>query len=273
MTERLLAARRAVLALGTDEMSAFGEWLAGLSSEPSVDRASTRSCSGIDGCRAGWYMVREERGELSWHLVSSLEAGLRLILHTGIVAIDIPIGLLEVGDRVCDREARRALAPKRTSSVFSAPIRPVLEAGTYPEASAVRRAVEGKGMSKQSFAIIPKIVEVDDFLRSHISVTNRIYEMHPEVTFAKMNGGQHAAHPKKGAFGREERLALLQPIFGDAPERFVAERPKALVAADDVLDAFAALWTARRVASGTAHALPAGEPPRDAHGLAMAIHV
>jgi hypothetical protein len=40
------------------------------------------------------------------------------------------------------------------------------------------------------------------------------------------------------------------------------------VADDDILDAFAALWTAERIAPGEAVTLPE-VPPRDRHGLPM----
>jgi predicted RNase H-like nuclease len=39
---------------------------------------------------------------------------------------------------------------------------------------------------------------------------------------------------------------------------------------DDVLDAFAALWVARRIEAGAARPLPP-RPPRDGRGLRMAI--
>lgn len=209
-------------------------------------------------------------GELTCHVVPTFADV--LCLHTGIVAVDIPIGLLEAGGRLCDQGARRALAPRRTSSVFSAPIRPALDALTHAEASEARARVEGKRMSIQAFRLLPKIREVDQALRARPGDAGRVFEVHPEVSFARLNGGIPLAHSKKTAAGRAERLARLVPAFGDAPARFVAERTKKDVAADDVLDAFAALWTARRIAAGTAEALPP-DVPRDAFGLPMAIRV
>ncbi|MFL5635521.1 MAG: DUF429 domain-containing protein, partial [Gemmatimonadaceae bacterium] len=38
---------------------------------------------------------------------------------------------------------------------------------------------------------------------------------------------------------------------------------------DDILDAFAALWTAERVARGAAITLPHADPPMDSVGLPM----
>ena len=225
---------------------------------------------GADGCRAGWFAVTDDGGTLTWHVAPTLGALLDSPAET--IGIDIPIGLTDAGPRACDTAARRALAPRRSASVFPAPVRGALAATTHAEASEARVAAEGKRMSIQAYHILPKIREVDRALRERPADAGRVFEVHPEASFARLNGGEALAHSKKTAAGRLERTALLAPHFGDAPERVVAERPKKEVAADDVLDAFAALWTARRVAAGEARSLPEA-PPRDAHGLPMAIWV
>jgi len=97
-----------------------------------------------------------------------------------------------------------------------------------------------------------------------------VHEVHPEVSFAAMNGDVPLHSKKKRAAGREERAGLLATHFGDWPMRLVSTRPRNTVAADDVLDAFAALWSAERVASGHARSLPP-VPDRDEMGLPMAI--
>jgi predicted RNase H-like nuclease len=58
------------------------------------------------------------------------------------------------------REARRFVGPRR-SSVFPTPPRAILEAPTYDEALVLARALGGPGISRQSFALAPKILEVD----------------------------------------------------------------------------------------------------------------
>jgi predicted RNase H-like nuclease len=79
----------------------------------------------------------------------------------------MPIGLPERGPRACDLEARRLLGPGRASSVFPAPIRPVLVATSYDDACQIRLQVEGKKLSRQAWVIVPKIREVDDMLRDN----------------------------------------------------------------------------------------------------------
>ena len=60
-------------------------------------------------------------------------------------------------------------------------------------------------------------------------------------------------HAKKALDGGRDRLQLVSAHFG--AEAFDAVRARHLrrdVADDDILDAFAALWTAERIATGRA---------------------
>jgi predicted RNase H-like nuclease len=185
-----------------------------------------------------------------------------------VFCIDIPIGLTEAGPRPCDVEARRILKG-RASSVFDAPIRSVLMAATQSEASTIRRRIEGKGVSCQSFAIYPKIREVDEVLRSHPNIQPRVREVHPEVCFWARNQGRAMAHSKKTAEGQAERLALIESHFGAGlVARIRASIPRSSAAMDDILDALVALWTAQRIFAGTAGTLPA-RPEQDSCQLRM----
>jgi len=93
----------------------------------------------------------------------------------------------------------------------------------------------------------------------------RIFEVHPEVSFFEMAGGRAARHGKKTGSGRAERARLLQAAGFAVP----ASPPRG-AAMDDVLDALAACWTARRIRSGSAIRTPP-DPPVDAHGLRMEL--
>lgn len=226
---------------------------------------------GVDGCPGGWYAVQTERGdEITARVYPRFVDLLAGVSEDATIAVDIPIGLRSVGSRACDMAARRALAPKRSSSVFPAPLRPMLGKGTHAEASAVRQAIEGKGMSIQSFAITKKVHEVDLALASLPERASRVYEVHPEVSFMHMNRGIPMSFAKKKAAGRAERAELLADTFGTAPNRLIAERERSMVGADDVLDALVALWTAMRLRHGTAESLPV-VPEVDQSGRRMAI--
>ena len=226
---------------------------------------------GIDGCPAGWYVVQTGLGgTLTSKVYTRFADVLADAPSASVIAVDIPIGLTAVGSRRCDELARRTLAPKRSSSVFPAPLRPVLEAASYPEASAMRRSIEGKGMSIQTFAITRKVREVDLALEASPTHHERVYEVHPEVCFTHLNGGRPMGFAKKKSAGRAERFSLLAAQFGDAPARMVEARTRRDVGADDVLDAFVALWSALRIGHGQHASLPV-IPDHDALGRRMAI--
>ena len=63
-------------------------------------------------------------------------------------------------------------------------------------------------------------------------------------------------------------MELLQPDFGNAVDGALTERRRLGCAADDIIDAFVALWTARRIANGIAVRMPLA-PPVDVVGIAM----
>lgn len=233
-----------------------------------AEGASAR-VAGLDGCRRGWVMVSasaDQRGPSTVEgvvdlddVITRLERG-----ELAAVGIDIPVGLPDGGGRRCDVEARVLIGPRR-SSVFPAPLRWILGSRTYEEASARSRALSGKGLSRQAFGIVPKVREVDLVMtpkRQH-----HLVEVHPEVSFATL-AGVPMAHAKKTPAGRAERLDVLRRVFPDIDEG--AESRVHGAAPDDVLDAFAVAWTARRWLAGS-HVRLGGE--RDAWGLRMEIIV
>jgi len=227
---------------------------------------------GADGCRAGWLCIFEELpsrqlGSKIFATVAELFAAAREI---DVLAIDIPIGLTDAGPRQCDVAARAVLGPKRATSVFPAPIRPALGAGTYEEACEISFRTHRKKLSRQSWAIYPKIRELDLLLRNDEAIARRVYEVHPEVTFAAWNGAP-IAESKKSDEGFARRLELVTTHFGEQAFENVRRRyPRKRAANDDILDAFAALWTAERIVEGRSRSLP---PQRmtDAAELPMRI--
>jgi len=226
--------------------------------------------SGADGCKAGWVVISKDldSGSVSWRLCSTAHELAYSQPTPQIIALDIPIGLPEAGPRDCDLGARRLLGPGRASSVFPAPIRPVLAATSYHNACQIRLQVEGKKLSLQAWAIMPKIQDVDKLLRQDSELRARVREVHPEVSFYFLAGKRPLQHGKKRKNGREERRKLLEPIFGQWLQSALTERGKLASTEDDVLDAFVALWTAERIASGVSQTIPSA-PPRDAFGLRM----
>lgn len=225
---------------------------------------------GADGCKGGWVAIEEnlDTCEISWRVVPTLRELASSKSPPKIITLDVPIGLPDKGSRACDLEARQLLGRGRMSSVFPAPIRPVLQASSHAKASAAGAAVDGRRLSIQAWAIIPKIREVDELLRGDSALRARVREVHPEVCFYFMAGRRPMQFAKRRRAGREERRSLLVAEFGDVVDSALGDLRSLGCAADDLLDAFAALWTARRIAKGTAIKLPA-LPPRDRFGLSM----
>ena len=224
---------------------------------------------GVDGCPAGWLAATfEKRVELVSFQVHESAAEL-LGVRAAVTTIDIPIGLPDSEARRCDLEARRLLGP-RASSVFPAPVRATLAHAEYSSACDASAAACGKRLSKQAFAILPKIAEVDAALRADPEQAARVFEVHPEVCFAVWNGRQPMRYPKASGFGFAERLALVEATFPGAAERARGQFARTEVSDDDILDALAALWTARRIERNVAIRVPESEV-RDRAGLPMVM--
>src|SRR5437879_2446890 len=103
---------------------------------------------GVDGCRGGWVCVTRLGHGAPQILVVDCFASVLDRWPDAVIAVDMPIGLPRAGSRACDGLARSRLG-RRRSSVFPAPVRPALHARTNAEASALHRAVDGRGVSAQ----------------------------------------------------------------------------------------------------------------------------
>jgi len=234
--------------------------------------------AGLDGCRGGWVLATasidpaSSAGDLQLHdievtVTQSFGEVVDRVRSGSIAAlgVDMPIGLPERGQRSADQAARRRLGPRR-SSVFPTPLRATLDAADYPDALARSRAIDGRGLSKQAFNLLPAIAEVDAAIGPELQ--DRVIECHPETVFARLNGGP--VHTRKhDAEGLAERRRLLHPWLADGLA-VIDPTPRG-AKADDVLDALAVALTAARLTIGDVDHLGDGE--RDARGLVMEIVV
>ncbi len=224
---------------------------------------------GADGCRGGWICITldEATSAVSHRLYSDAATMIQQQPRPQVLAIDIPIGLTDSGPRSCDRAARKLLGEPRARSVFPTPIRPALHAVDRNQACAITSAADGRRVGAQSWAIYPKIREVDAALSP--AAQQWCFEIHPEICFWAWNGSVSMSHSKKKSLGRTAREKLIDAMFGGAVRAAVrAAYPRDQIADDDINDAFAALWTAKRIAAGLAVTIPTA-PPIDAVGLRM----
>lgn len=222
--------------------------------------------AGVDGCKAGWLCVEECEGRLAGHIFGSFAELLAALPGASVIAVDIPIGLPEQGKRDCDTAARRALSPTRNRSVFPTPVMGVLHETHYPTANKKHRDIDGRGLQKQAFAILPKIREVNLLLQPNPALQQRVREIHPELCFAVWNHGVPMTHRKATPEGQAERERLIDAEW-PGQRAAILDRLQGRYEIDDLNDAFAALWTARRIAQGTARVL--GAQSIDKYGLRM----
>jgi predicted RNase H-like nuclease len=99
------------------------------------------------------------------------------------------------------------------------------------------------------------------------------FEIHPEVCFCAWNNGTAIEFEKDSDQGRQARESLIDTAWPGVGQTLLAQlqqqgHNRQHVALDDVNDAFAAIWTARRIAAGQAQRIP-DAPRYDARGLRM----
>ena len=210
---------------------------------------------GVDACRRGWIAVAADDAVTGAYFAADIQELVALAHADGplaVIAVDMPIGLPDRGQRQADMLARAQIGPL-WASVFMTPVREALFAADHAAASAINRRLTGHGISIQAFALKPKLLEVE---RWAPAAAVRVVEVHPEVCFAQLAGGPLTERKSSWA-GTERRRTLL----AGAGIRLAGDLGPAgaFAAVDDVLDAGAAAWAARRVLSGDARPIP--DPP------------
>jgi predicted RNase H-like nuclease len=246
-----------------------------------TQKKSTREIwlAGIDGCPSGWIVAfaRADLSEVRLRLAARFTDVPAAPEAPAVIAIDIPIGLPERaghGGRAAEN-AVRPLLGARQSSVFSVPSRAAIAAQDYREACRIALATSEppRKVSKQLFMLTPKIREVDAALRADATLSQRVFEVHPEVAFWRLNGEAALSEPKK-VKGRphEPGLALRRCLLIKAglPAAAVDASPPKGAGPDDLIDALACAAIARRIYTGEARPFP-DPPERDAFDLLIAI--
>jgi predicted RNase H-like nuclease len=176
-----------------------------------------------------------------------------------IIVINVPIGFLdspEMGARTCDLQAR-ALLRRRGTAVHNAPSRAVFEG---------RVEMNESRLDAVTRTMMPRYREVAHEMSPYRQ--RIVYEGHPELSFFQLHKDTPLTRSKVATEGKEERRVILHDKIRGS-ERYFAD---GVVAAPQkhVYDAFALLWTARRVFGHAAKRIPV-EPEWDSEGLRMEI--
>jgi predicted RNase H-like nuclease len=233
--------------------------------------------SGVDACKAGWIAVTTapesfEKAEVK--VFASVAALISELAPRSIIAIDVPIGLPERtirGGREPDWAAREFLGLQR-ASVFLVPSRKAVYAHEqgYTRVYDVARETSDpkRAVSKQLFGILRHIRQVDEILRQESVLRERVFEVHPEVSFKVMNNDEPLPERKKSEHGMQLRRGLLTKQGFSLS--FLDQSLLRGVGRDDFYDACACAWSAKRILHGSARVFPC-HPPIDAEGLEQAI--
>lgn len=264
---------RAQVRSGRRRLAAQGRaWMPPTSREPisiSEEATTSRRLSagavgrvvGIDVAgKNGWVGVVLEAAGFQGARLGNLREIIDWAEPVDAIGVDIPIGHVGGGSRRADVEARRFVGA-RGSSVFAAPPAEVLDAATYGEANEMLTAMGVPMLSRQAWALVPKIIEA----ASIADTDPRVFEVHPEVSFCEL-AGECVAWPKKSWNGLLLRRRLLAEAGVVLPD-VIADVGGAV--SDDIVDAAVAAWSARRIATETARSFP--DPPEEFGGRRVAI--
>ncbi|MGI9224450.1 MAG: DUF429 domain-containing protein [Woeseiaceae bacterium] len=191
--------------------------------------------AGIVGCKAGWFVLRETPlpGPWHWFIASTFEKAMQRLESYDVVAVDIPLSVSEEDIAASDDS----------------------EANIH---NRYRSPVE-------------KIRQVHDYMRANPGAAHSLYEVHPRLSFLELEGGEMLPHNEGRKLRFRDRLSYLCDVY---PSKIlydaVTENSRTDIAKTDVLDAFAMLWSAKRIATSRAKRLPSA-PIYDSRGFDMAI--
>jgi predicted RNase H-like nuclease len=189
----------------------------------------------VVGSKAGWFVLRETPlpGPWSWFVAGTFEEAMQRLENYEVVAVDAPLSLAEL--------------PPETDDTTELGIR-----------DRYRHSVE-------------KIREVHDYMRTNPGSGHFLYEVHPHLSFLELKGGIGESRQNAGKPRFRDQLSFLCDIFpSEALYQALTAFRHAEASRRDILDAFAMLWSAKRIATSRAERLPS-MPVYDARGFDMAI--
>ena len=217
---------------------------------------------GVDAYPLGWIGVELHNGAfIRAVLAPSLFQIVAGSSGAAVIGVDIPLGMLPDRWRAADTVAAEQLGPRR-NSVFRVPPRKVWQEPDFAAANRLCRELTGAGLSRQSWALRPKLLEANAIWERHPGL---LFEAHPELSF-RMMAGAPLVHAKKTWSGQARRRELLKRQGIVLPDSL---GPAGQAPPDDVLDAAAVAWSAHRMATGTAACHP--DPPEESNGARIAI--
>jgi len=189
----------------------------------------------VVGVKAGWFVLRETPlpGPWSWFVAPTFEKAMQRLDNYEVVAVDAPLSITEFPPHSDDGD----------------------EPGIRER---YRRPVE-------------KVCEVHEYMRGNPGAGHHVYEVHPRLSFLELKGGARELQAAERKPRFRDQLSYLCDIFPtQALHQALTAFRHAEASRHDILDAFAMLWSAKRIATSRAERLPS-MPVYDARGFDMAI--
>ena len=189
----------------------------------------------VVGSKAGWFVLRETPlpGPWSWFVAETFDEAMQRLEKYEVVAVDAPLSLADVPEQPDDT---------------------------------------GPGGIRDRYRHPPeKIREVHEYMHANPGSGHFLYEVHPRLSFLELKGGvaEQQSADSKPRF--RDQLSFLCDIFpSEALYQALTAFRHAEASRHDILDAFAMLWSAKRIATSRAERLPS-VPVYDAGGFDMAI--
>lgn len=208
---------------------------------------------GIDGCKNGWISVANNNSNFKKSIIIFKEKFSDLINEypsNSIFLVDMPLILSKSKEiRSCDIEAKLFLK-KRQSSIFLAPCFQALKAENYDKANKINRKITSLGLSKQSWNLFKKIIEIQPY-----ALNKQVFEGHPECSFALYNK-KPMEYNKTSVKGLFLRLEILEKIGFNLIDLSKKLSDEIQAKPDDLIDASILCWSASRIIKGQAYHLP-----------------
>ena len=188
----------------------------------------------VVGSKAGWFVLRETPlpGPWSWFVAQTFEEAMGRLEGYEVITVDAPLSLAE---------------------------------------HASLQQEEEPGIRDRHRRPAEKVREVHDFLRANPGAAHSLYEVHPHLSFLELRGGITESAREGGRPRFRDQLSYLCDIFPtEALYQALTAFRHAEASRHDILDAFAMLWSAKRIATSRAERLPS-VPVYDARGFDMAV--
>ena len=137
----------------------------------------------MDGCRAGWIAIALDEAGAHSYLVAPTIAEVARRYPIGLLSWTYRSACVTPSLRSGGATWRRVLAGTTRLVGVSGAVPAAIGLATYRAASDENHRQTGRHLSKQSFNIAPRILDVEEYLRQSWASGPVIREMHPEICF------------------------------------------------------------------------------------------